>query len=405
MVETQKNAGSEAVGRASVDNWMSRVAPATGDNYLYHFEAWMKWMKENGGDFAGFTPDDLVEFQREATNRERYGVLDLIQRHASKIHGRHSYKMKRYRAVRSFFMHNRAELPQDKGFTLRAEVPPVVGSLTADEAKRGILSSKPVYQAIFLCMIQGGMGEGEIIAWSKTGYENLVEAVREVEVLRYEDRVVKVGLPGRKKERNKRPFYTYVGPDAIEALKNWLKRRPEDAEGIFSNQYGQPLNEHAMRVYWLRRLKKLGIIEAGEPGNTGNRYGKNLHELRDVFRSQWEKSPAKGSVAEFMLGHVVDPLEYNKAYRDEKWTRQEYMKALPMLQIMSSGRPFGRIDEDEVETLRRRVQELEEERKTGIMGLEGEAQEAITEFVNLLKHPKMKEKFLGFLQSLAGEEE
>ena len=61
------------------------------------------------------------------------------------------------------------------------------------------------------------------------------------------------------------------------------------------------------------------------------------------------------------MGHVVDPMEYNKAWRDEKWVRQEYMKALPWLNILSSPRAFGQVDEDEVIYLRRRVQELERE--------------------------------------------
>ncbi len=96
--------------------------------------------------------------------------------------------------------------------------------------------------------------------------------------------------------------------------------------------------------------RRIGVIDPIKRGaGRGHQTGKNLHELRDVFRSQWEKSPAKASVAEFLMGHVVDPLEYNKAHYDRKWVRKEYLNALPMLQLMSSGRPFGQVEEEKLE--------------------------------------------------------
>ena len=92
-------------------------------------------------------------------------------------------------------------------------------------------------------------------------------------------------------------------------------------------------------------MRQLGL------GSGHGHQGKNLHELRDVFRSQWAKSPAKGEVAEFLLGHSIDPLSYNKAWRDLQFYRQEYVKALPYLQILSSGRPYHLVGEDEVKQL------------------------------------------------------
>lgn len=314
-------------------------------------------MEENGGKLAHLTPDELIEHQRNTTNSERYEILDLLQNHVLGIPGRYNYKLKPYTTVRSFFKYSRAELPRDV-FHPRAEIPPVVGTLTADEIKLVVLSANPVHQAVFLCMLQGGMDENSIVHWSNTGYEALTDALPETKTLRREDRFIRIELPGRKKFRNIKPFYTYIGADAIDSLENWLKRRPEGSEAIFINQYGRSINEESMRVYWTRKLKRLGIIEPGEPGNKGNRYGKSPHEIRDVFRSLWEKSPAKGSVAEFAMGHQIDPLEYNKAFLDKDWTRREYLKCLPYLQIMSSGKPFGRVDEDEVESLRRELSDL-----------------------------------------------
>jgi len=342
----------------NVENWLGRFSQSTADNYRFHFNRWMNWMEGNGGRLAGLSPGELIEHQREASNSDKYILLDLLQRHVREIPGRFNYKMKPYTTVRSFFVHSRADLPPDKGFILRAEKPPVVGTLTVEEIRRVILASSPMYQAVFLCVLQGGMDEAGVVDWSKTGYGDLVRELPEVMSLRREDRILRIDLPGRKKYRNIKPFYTYIGADALDAVQNWLKRRPRDAGAIFVNQYGDPLSEESMRTYWTRKLKRLGLVEPGEPGEKGNRYGKNLHEARDVFRSQWEKTPAKGSVAEFMMGHQIDPLEYNKACKDMDWTRKEYRKALPMIQIISSGQPFGQVDESKIDNLNQRIEEL-----------------------------------------------
>ena len=104
-------------------------------------------------------------------------------------------------------------------------------------------------------------------------------------------------------------------------------------------------------------MRRLGIGPKHLSPRKG-RTGKSPHELRDLFRSQWAKSTAKGDVAEFCMGHMIDPLDYNKAWRDEKFYRDEYMKAVPYLQIMSSGQPYHMVGEEEIEKLRKEVAEL-----------------------------------------------
>ena len=105
--------------------------------------------------------------------------------------------------------------------------------------------------------------------------------------------------------------------------------------------------------------------------------------MRSLFRSQWEKSPANKSVGEYMMGHTVDPLEYNKAFKDKKWVHGELRKALPMLNIMSSTRPFGLVKESEFssnqeqleENLRNanlRIAELEKRENTEITSVKQE---------------------------------
>lgn len=76
-----------------------------------------------------------------------------------------------------------------------------------------------------------------------------------------------------------------------------------------------------------------------------------------MFRTRWEKSGASGAAAEFFLGHVVDPLEYNKAMRDSGYALDQYQIAEPWLNIVSSDPT--KVDAREVRRLR---QEYESQR-------------------------------------------
>ena len=339
---------------STVKRYLDKLSKGSHKTFLYQLHYFVDWTQESSPKFGGMSPDALVAYQKEAGNGEKFDVLDALQDYIGSLEGRYSTKRLRYTYVRGFFKANRAALPSDD-FTIRGEIPQVLGRLTVENIRDLVLSSKLPYRACLLAMFSGGMGLSEIIYWSNNGAADLKEALK-----RNRD-YVRVDLPGRKKARNRRPFYTIIMGDALDQLRKWMAARPGDAETIFVNQYGDGFTKQALYMYWLRHMKALGIIEPGE--DSSHRTGRNPHELRDCFRSQWEKSPAKGSVAEYAMGHQIDPLEYNKAFRDEAWVVKEFRKAVPMLNIMSSGRPFGQVDEDEIESLQKQVNYLTTELK------------------------------------------
>lgn len=349
----------EIAAQETVERWLGRLAPSTARTSLVFLRKFMRWMGEekspgvlNGGRFAGYTPDELVAYQKEAENSQQYDILDIVQGYVGQLDLRVKSKKREYSALRSLFAHNRAVLPDDPTFRVRSRHTAVEGTLKLEEIRDMIVSFNKVYRAVFLCMFQGVLGLEEFDQWNRNGWEKLRED------LRGDPELIMISFPSGRK-LNPRAFYTLIGPDAIKALKDWIAVRPPDAEAIFVNQHGRPIVVHSARMYWLRHLEKLGFIERVKNGKKSNRYGKNSHEMRDVFRSQWEKSPAKGSVAEFMMGHQVDPLEYNKAFRDEEWVREQYLLALPMLQIMSSDTPFNRVNGKTVKRLEDKIAELE----------------------------------------------
>jgi len=178
-------------------------------------------------------------------------------------------------------------------------------------------------------MLQGGMGLNELVWWSDHGLDGLRGQ------LRRDVHPVRVDLPGRKRGRNRRPFYTFIGRDAVDALRVWMSMRPRGAGSIFTNQFGERVSKRSLHAYWTRHLHRLGIITRPENASARTRYGKNPHELRDLFRTRWQKSRADPDAAEFFMGHVIDPNGYNKAFRDQAYAEEQYLLAEPWLNIVT----------------------------------------------------------------------
>jgi integrase len=324
-------------------------------------------------------PDELVAYQKAATGDHRYDLLDLVQKYVLGFTASKNYKQRVYSSIRSFFMHNRAELPVDRSFHLRGDKPKTQGQLTVEDLRKVVLSLDPCHRAVFLCMFASGMGEEELVYWSNNGWESLREQLKD------DAGIIRVSLPGRKRSRNERNFYTFVGGDALESLRKWLESRPRDAEAIFINQRGRPVTKGGLYMIWLRHMRRLNLVGPARSRDTGNRTGRHIHELRDLFRSQWAKSPASGDVAEFMMGHQVDSLGYNKSWRDVEFFEAEYRKALPWLNIMSSGRPFHQVSEEEVESLRAEVERLRAGRDAQIEELRRGLEELRKMIIDLMK--------------------
>jgi integrase len=339
---------------SAIENWVSRLSPNTAKLNRYFLGRWVTWMGENGGKFSAMSPDELVAYQRAADNGARYDILDLVQKYSQDLPGRFGSKNKIYTTIRSFFAHNRAELPRDSGFTLRSDVPNVVGALTAENLRDLVLSGKPVYRAVILSMFQGGLDLEGFAYWNSGGWEKLRKDLKD------DPETIRIDLPGRKRFKNRATFFTFIGDDAIKAIRDYLPLRPRNATAIFTDQFGGPIRKGSLRAYWDAHLRKIGLVSLGK-GKSSNRYGLNIHEMRDLFRTLWAKSGASPEVAEFCLQHQIDALGYNKIFNDEAYMREQYRKALPHLQIMSGVRAFNLADEDEVAMLKKEIAEL----KTG----------------------------------------
>lgn len=342
----------------AIQRWLSRLGKTTARNYASWWGAWWSYLQEYGGDFSDKTPEQLVEYQQGCSNGDRYKILDLAQSYILSLDEsrvaedkkklRANTKRNYYRMIRSFFAHNRAELPNDPHWSISSDVPKVRGKLKPEHIRDIVQRSSPMYRAVFLSMFQGALGLEEFMHWDRNGLNELREQLAAHSLL------VKINLPGRKKNKNDNPYFTWIGKDAVDAVKQWMRIRHEDSElrgypNIFYTQQGTPLNKKTLWRYWKRQLVAIGLIEK-KSSHTGNRYGYNPHEMRDCFRTQWGFSGAAKHVGEYCMGHIVDSLGYDKSADDEVFSRSEYLKALPFLNVVSDSKTPYRLS-DEAETV------------------------------------------------------
>lgn len=162
-------------GYRSVQVWTSRVsrsAPAQ----VATLSRWIGGLAVNGGELAGLSPDELVAFQLESKD---YAILDLLQAWILNLGGRAGSKERCNNTIRSIFMHNRAELPRDRGFCVSSEEAPVRGSLSLEEVRHILDASNPLNRAVILSMVSGGMGFGEVEYWNRTGLARLSQQLRD----------------------------------------------------------------------------------------------------------------------------------------------------------------------------------------------------------------------------------
>jgi len=353
----------------AVGVWRDRL----GDSFGKAYRVFERFCREGlKGELEGLGPSGLLRFQEDAKGRDRYIILRCAQSWVNGLPLRVGSKRLYLSRVRSFFLHNMVELPGDRSFSFRSDVPAVDGDMDAECFRRILLNCNKKYKAVFLMMAQGIMGEGELVYVSNNQASHVLKCLGKGGIFR-------VVLPGRKKTRNVKNFYTMLSckSDFGDAMRDYLKslkRVPSDC--LFRNQFGAPLNEGNIRYYFHSRAVEAGVIKLKTPvcrvckGATvkergedrrivyvcrecGNvmtakslvdnnglsfRYGVNPHEIRDLMRSRWHLSGADSLVAEFMMQHdeQIDPNHYNKFMKYEPaYPVSEYRKALGWLNVLS----------------------------------------------------------------------
>jgi len=190
-------------------------------------------------------------------------------------------------------------------------------------------------------MYQSSMGLEEFIYFNTHSWPQVKEQLDQGKYL------IRIDLPGRK-HRNMKPggqYFTFIGKDAIVKLRNYLEVRgqsyrkiprklPPLEKAIFITENWRPLTKFAIMSYFKRHAWMLGMTKRRHSDKYA-RYRVHVHEMRDTFRTEWNLTDAKGFMAEFFMGHVIDSNNYNKPMKMPEWAEKQYSLAEPYLNILS----------------------------------------------------------------------
>jgi len=326
--------------RDPVDFWLSRLSLNAQKSYGRWFNIWLKWLRTKPG-YEDVRPKDLVERQVNAAGRDRYVLLDLLQEYCNTLNLAKRSIVQAYTSVRSFFAHNRADLPSDKTFRIRGKKPPAESRLTITDVIRIINAATLRDRSLLLVKWQGILDTEGICYVNEKLSHHIINEVKAGKDL------VMLTIPGRKSTENEKPFYTFIGRDAIEALKkyfNEVRGWPANHEPIWLTKLGGPLTTMMVGDNYRNLCRRVGIIpqKVEAKGDASVRYGFGLHEFRDVARTMLHtRAKAQGfdtDAAEFFMGHTssLDQMKYDKFYEDRAYMTQQYRLAEPYLNIISA---------------------------------------------------------------------
>jgi site-specific recombinase XerD len=190
-----------------------------------------------------------------------------------------------------------------------------------------------------------GCGVSEWLLWTREWYK-------------YADDIRAGNVPIRVstiREKTKISYSVFLFDDAVEDLRELLSERERDLgrpltqnDSLFANQSGEPITAHDVQ----RTIRRLADRSGVEPLDRNKvSYRIRPHELgRDYFVTQLALARVSEDVREYLVGHKIDPLAYNKFHRTKEGQdliAKEASNLRPLLNIRTGrGQPQSQEDRD-----------------------------------------------------------
>jgi hypothetical protein len=352
-----KRLESLSIEEECIDKWARDLSPRTARNYAYYFLNYLKWCKKKE---LWTTAEEMLENYKGLSAAQKYQHLDALIEYVKTKRTGTSDRRHTWFAVRSFYAYHRLPLPKATSSELNRmfrpsdndkkkalETPP----LMLDEVRRLILNVPHPYKAALMALLQSGMGLAEYEEFNLAGWRETREKLVAPEPVR-------IDLYREKTSRTTiKKYYTWLGRDAKELLREWLVMRPEapESDALFlvynkNRREYVPLSGRILSDKVRQVAKKIGLIKP----DVLKRYRVHAHEFRDLFKSLCTLSGVSPVASEFFLGHGIDKLGYDKSPQyDEAWFRREYLKVEPKLNILSN--PAGANLEERMDQMRREM--------------------------------------------------
>jgi integrase len=282
--------------------WLKGLPENTSKIYGYYFDRLLAL------DNSGLTPEALLKSCKK--NFDVYLRLKNVAKQLTE-HGR----MMAVAALRSFLLDGGIEnLPAAHMKAPRKVKPSAYMTWEQASAICGA-ASKP-YNLVFNLMRHCGWGISEFLKFNTAENWRLVKKYFEMHP---NAPYFRFNYAGRK--RNENEFYSLIPRALLQEIMSVTS-----VPIMHRSRYGKDLpldmlTYRASKAYlgsaFETALKRAPVIVQGKP---------TPHELRDTFRTRATHVNAAREAAEFVMGHTVDPLSYDKCFRNEAWVWSEINK-------------------------------------------------------------------------------
>ena len=346
-----------ALAEPCVARWLSHLEKETRRSYRCDLAQFLDWLWQRP-EWNGKMPSELLAWQDQAKGRDRFILVDFMMEFIQAKGGTYSSMITQFSHLRTFFTHNRVEVPGTGNWRPRPTREPAKGNLNVDQVREIILRGGLRERAIYLTMFQSMMDLERFAQFNRKYASTLVKHLREKGV----DEPFRVDfLSGRK--RNRQAYYTFLHHDALEAWRVYFEKErgwPKEGEPVALTRSGRAPAKKTIRDNFTRIATRLRIRTPTR--EKGERTGVAPHEaFRDVVRSLLQTARKKQFdtlCAEFWMGHRVDPYNYNKFSELELEYVMENAKIAAEYLNIITGSLGNQEASQEVERLREEVEKL-----------------------------------------------
>ena len=372
-----------------IQSWIDNVAyghsksPATEKEYRRDFKRFC--------EFIGKASEQILEECENLTDRQ------FRRKYAKRVRAligtltRQGYTTSSVRvivaSIKSFFKHN--DLPLAYVPVARAKVVHHNRDITKEEIVDILKIARPRDRAFFCMMAQTGLRPHTIC-------ELRLEHIQPD----FDENVIpcNVKVPAEIAKGEYRDFFTFMGSESVQHLRDYLKKRPDlSLESYLFTQHGteKKLDRRTMSHRFrdaVIKLKRKGIVDyeqkkKGKPGSI------RLYNLRKWFRKQ--ANQAGFEFVHFWMGRIVKTGQ-EEHYRptDVEFHRELYAEmAMPFLRL-ETATPTE--TEKAIGELERRLKERDQEIK-GMRETMAKMQ-PLVEFVNSFNAPEELKRILDYLK-------
>jgi integrase len=358
----------------AIQTWFSRLDnPHTQKSYGHYFDEWLEYLHRKPG-YENVTPAKLIEMQDAATTKiDRYKLLTLLQEYVSTLELAKRTRVQAYTAVRSFFLHNHSELPTDTTYQIKGKKPPAPKNLTTENVHDILKAATLRDRSLLTVKWQSLLDTAGLVYLNENMGEHLANEIKAGHCP-----ILLGNFPGRKSTENepRGTFYTFISTDSIAALKEYFEKErgwPAKGEPVWKDKLGHPLSYGMMGANYRNLLRRLGLIpkkQSAQSGssniglrkqNVGVRYGFNLHEMRDVAKTDLHKKAKKLGLdmdaIDYVMGHTesLDKNRYDTFFNDRGYMTDQYKIAEPYLNITSN----PPIEEQTLSEIEKKLETLE----------------------------------------------